>query len=793
MKIYLINHYNYANRIIKKYDDINDYNILATYDNIEFKPNDSVSTELILNTEIDCNYLICTDELLQIKYRWFVIERSRTRAGQSKYILYRDVIADNLDIIKDATIYIEKGFVQPNNPLIYNSEQFEANQIKQSELLLKDTLGCKWLIGYYNKGSFVPEEGQQTVTITSNANAAFDVDFTITESIADSIYSGEYITPVSKTALTFVAKNYGSGIAESVRYPRFYYYSDNSVNINYVSSVQWNGNILFNTVDNRQNILNQFISSTYPNSLLPYINNKFNIIDSTLYNKYLNANNKIVYSAADDKYYKILVNTVPYTASFNISPGADVVAYNAIVDLLEDNGYTVSAQSNTDFNLEVATNGKITVSYVEVSQQAYKTILTPSLMNILRNEAYCAFAIPIPNPGSTIEIVSTTSTGSFSINSDTVPYIMSQALLSAATAGLDLQLVPYSPLPDEMMSVTSEGVPVITIDYEFENKSFNNIYTLNDLAVGIIFHLSNNEFTRVINYEDNNNYNDSLSVKVINQLYKYRLVSGDYSSAFDFNIAKNNGVDYFTIDIKYKPYNPYIHIQPNFKNLYGIDTNDTRGLICSNSNYSISRGTDAWESYERANTQYANIFNRQIENMDFMQKKQMDQLFANALAGVFAAGASGGVVAGAFNPAAGIITGAITAGISASGAVIDYNIQKDINSESIDYAKDQFNMSLANIKAQPNTLVTTGAQTPNNKVFPMLEVYYPTSVEIEAFKNKLKYNGMSVNVISDNFEDYKDINSSFTYIKGQIIELDLNDDTHMYNAIANEFYKGVKI
>ena len=42
----------------------------------------------------------------------------------------------------------------------------------------------------------------------------------------------------------------------------------------------------------------------------------------------------------------------------------------------------------------------------------------------------------------------------------------------------------------------------------------------------------------------------------------------------------NQGIDSFDIECTYKPYNPYIHISPNYKGLYGKDFDDIRGLIC---------------------------------------------------------------------------------------------------------------------------------------------------------------------------------------------------------------------
>lgn len=53
--------------------------------------------------------------------------------------LKRDVIADNYNDVVDSPIYLEKGFINDvNDPLLYNSESMNLNQIKQLEIPLKD-------------------------------------------------------------------------------------------------------------------------------------------------------------------------------------------------------------------------------------------------------------------------------------------------------------------------------------------------------------------------------------------------------------------------------------------------------------------------------------------------------------------------------------------------------------------------------------------------------------------------------------------------------------------------------
>jgi hypothetical protein len=77
----------------------------------------------------------------------------------------------------------------------------------------------------------------------------------------------------------------------------------------------------------------------------------------------------------------------------------------------------------------------------------------------------------------------------------------------------------------------------------------------------------------------------------------YRLVSPNYSGQFEFNLSKmfTNTVS-FNVDYTYKPFNPYIHINPVFSGLYGNDWDDARGLICGG-DFSLAVVNDAWTQY----------------------------------------------------------------------------------------------------------------------------------------------------------------------------------------------------
>lgn len=69
----------------------------------------------------------------------------------------RDVIADHFDKLVEAPVFVQKGNLDADNPLIFNNEGMEFNQIKKDEILLKDETKTPWIVGYIDKTN-IPTE-----------------------------------------------------------------------------------------------------------------------------------------------------------------------------------------------------------------------------------------------------------------------------------------------------------------------------------------------------------------------------------------------------------------------------------------------------------------------------------------------------------------------------------------------------------------------------------------------------------------------------------------------------------
>ena len=170
MQLLLLHYNNYFNRIIKKENTIADYKAAdADYkevSNINFNPGDGVNTGLVLglgqNGSLfegdEFDYLVAynvVDNVNVINSRWFIVEQDRERAGQYELTLKRDVLADNFTDVVNSPIFLEKGFINDvNDPLLYNSESMNLNQIKQFEVPLKDETESGWVVGYIPSDAF---------------------------------------------------------------------------------------------------------------------------------------------------------------------------------------------------------------------------------------------------------------------------------------------------------------------------------------------------------------------------------------------------------------------------------------------------------------------------------------------------------------------------------------------------------------------------------------------------------------------------------------------------------------
>ena len=308
----------------------------------------------------------------------------------------------------------------------------------------------------------------------------------------------------------------------------------------------------------------------------------------------------------------------------------------------------------------------------------------------------------------------------------------------------------------------------------YQRNETGSVYKLNEIPQNVIEKL---EFG--VNPVD---------VKVRSQTEYIRIASPSYSNFFDINTQYNKGINYFNVDCTYKPYQPYIHVNPDFNGLYGKDFDDVRGLICGG-DYSIPLTNDAWSTFELNNKNYQAVFDRNMQSLELQNNVQKMNDVAGAIGGVFKGAASGAITGAMVGGGYGAIAGAIIGtAASAVGGAADVQNNEILRNEAMSNQRDQFGYQLKNIQALPQGLMKTSCLTNNNKIWPFLEHYTSTAEEKHALENKITYNGMTImRVGSPN--DF--VSSGGNYLKGKLIRIEITDDSHVVSDINNELNQGV--
>lgn len=829
MKLYIFKYNNYYNRIVKKEDSLNAYLTAVGIDNYEFcgnvnyAPQDFVNMKQIVDTNFNADYAIYFDENNNIVSRWYIIEAARTAYGQLELTLHRDLVVDNIEQIKNADCFIEKATLDDSDPAIFNPENMDFNQIKTSETQLKDETDSAWIVGYIAK----PESGETDTNLSIKVNLPVDEYVDSIENYQYYHYTnldlqdpnGYFLGNDPYPAITINARGYKSDASNPYQFTRFSFdeFGQNSFCFPAKYTISTLGRAIISDVS--ESLLNEKITSygvemnsQTPVTLTHYFNNYSdaeNILDSFKFGfsnyfqtiksqistildihtdeEVLNFKNevgKIIYDQTTQKYYKVQNVSIFNINLENYYPGNGALkdtfisGYNA--SKLYPGSKLVEFFGNdptlSQFCFGIQTEiPKFRLNLVEIQHsETYTSKLSVDRYH-LTDAPYDMFAIPYSDTLQIKNNSTVVSSTSKIIAFATAMEIASQ--MGGANGKLfDLQLLPYCPV---RFCIQENGdFDVLGYKYDFIKDSSSN-------NKGIIIYASESNFSFNIPY--------SIEVhnkKLENLTDMYRLCSPNYNGVFEFNPAKNNGVEYFNVDCTYKPFSPYIHLNPNFKELYGNDYDDARGLICGG-DFSLPEATDAWATYQRQNVNYQQIFDRQIQNMETTQDIQRQQEIFQTASGMLsgaAAGATAGSIFGGIGAAIGMAVGGVA---STAAGIADLAMNDKLRNEAIDYTKDQFGFKMGNIKALPDSLAKVSAYNKNNKIFPFIEYYTCTATEKQALQDKIKFNGMTVGRIGK-IKDY--IRNEKTYIKAKLIRLEnVSDDYHYFKSIADELYKGVYI
>ena len=784
---YLLNFNNYYNREYKRLLNIDDYLDYMKYSwsNVNFNPGDGITTSIPVNYDGEVNYLVLTDNSIPgtvgqevIVSRWFIIESKFTRMGQRVLTLRRDVLVD-YSTMATATVFAERGYVPNTSSLIYNSEGNSYNQIKKSEKLIKDDSGSAWLVGYLAPNVF--DNGNITIQ-GSNTEVQYDYSFA-TQDEMNLAFPGVGLVP------TTLYYNFGS------LYLKFYSLAGGDQP--YLWRADYPSDLLTYetasvpaadvTMVIPQANLDDAQSFLIDNLLMPSVEN---IISEKLVLDYSNVSRASITKIINNRNVIARVGT----------PTSGYTYYQL------DVGTSQTLRQQRDIRNTTASN---TFEYLtSIFTQLDNTTLalgTPDRYTLESTDSYFScYWRNIPVSSNTIELKTTAEkVDSSPYYCFAIPYHVAkvikgnqtivtdprESLLLARNIATqlgsfcyDVQLLPYFPLQsyiDSMGRIDTTTMPDGTVavlnSAEGEARTF-------------LFWITKPNFSFAV--PDMIAF--SSEPKIQNETQFCRINSPNFSASFDFSIAKNKGVDYWQVDCSYKPYQPYIHVAPNWRGLYGSDFNDARGLICTG-DFSIDLMTDKWQEYQIQNKNYNEIFNRQIQSLDLQQSIAKRQDIFGAVAGSLSGAMSGATTGALAGGLPGAIAGGVAGlGISAVGGVMDVIDSQKLRDDARSSQFDMFNYQLGNVKALPNTLTKVSTYNINNKIFPFYEIYEATSEEIGALRQQLNWRGYNLGIIGQ----LSDFQIEGKYFKGKLIRLEeVHDvslgDSHLIENFNSELQQGV--
>ena len=809
MILYFLNYNNAYNRLVKREDTLSDYLDYLVGEPVQgvinWNPRDGVNTEQILNswTYDTPDYLVVTDNENTIVSRWFVIEAEYLRNSQYRVQLQRDLAVDYYDSIMNSTCFIEKGYVNNSDPLIFNNENMGFNQIKQSLTLLSNNLNTPWIVLYLSRyhssddgktyeyntftGEFIDEADQ------NNADYELDSleDYKYYYYSQDAVKAGtgkqyQYARDNDIIFHSYVQKQSSSGSG--------YLWSHNDIKNNGVktsyggssSSVTypiWTGNgwtpVGTMTLEQSTAAWNRLMTyyrqgDTVDSHGLP-INSYSGLGSQAGATTLTQESGKTI--KVGNKVYRIVVNTQSEYESWHSKTVGTATAL----------GTNIVKECFTNFG--VSTSGRTLNLGIEWDYYSYWTTIefedTGAASNGISYNITYNGAV---TTDSVYEIIATPY-NDVSFVSDGAPFQHSGRIAlqwfqdiinryNAAGWAYDIQLVPYLPQQYDTTNITN-----LDKIYCYSGELPDRI----NHAVG--FRLPSASFT--LDYDltlpsiNSNN-------KISNETQLYRLVSPNGVGEYEFSPSKNGGFTGFEVDCTLIPFNPYIKVNPRFGWLYGTDLNDFRGLILGG-DFSLPILNNSWSTYQLNNKYYQQIFDRNIESQEFNNKWALASDIVGAVSGAGAGAAAGAAVGSMIMPGPGTIAGAAIGGLaSAAGGVMDVVSGNAIRNQELSRQKDVFGMELGTIKARAQSLTRGNIYNINNKFFPYIEYYTCTDKELEALENKIKYTGMTIGVIGK-IEDYIDYSAEWSYIQAQLIHIDINDDTHTAEAINQLLKGGIRI
>lgn len=787
--IYCISYNNYFNRTVKREESLaaylgaNNENVRYMEANFNFNPNDGANAVITVGRSANPansygDYLLVVENG-EIASRWFILDEERLRGKQYRLNLRRDIVADYYEKVLNSTAFIEKGLPNEDSTLIFNSEGIPFNQIKKGETPLIDDSKMAWIIGFVER-----ENEAKTISINSTVVPDFKVenlnDWQYYKYLESGVASND--RPVMNA---YVIRNTPPDVAAI---PERWTFGSTKMGVT-VEDDLTASYIYENTQTNMKNYLNGYrtgVRGRVTNNYKNYFTNLPTQNETDFYG--IQSTNGKIIQVGTNTFYKITIDrSEKYSQEVTVTEdknGGDLYTY--MQNIFDNAPGRKSGTGSPIYKMSLSLTllKPVLTPVVEGEYTIGYPAKTGRLIN--KNAPFDLFCIPFSN-----DMKIKAASSEFQANKEFAMSIGSEIARSLGAACYDVQLLPFCPMTG--FTIEDNGTTFNINSTDAKRTTF--VKNANNENVYALFWSAASSGTKNIFKSDGTPYATVSDKKIENECDFYRLVSPNYNGQFEFSAAKNGGVRYFNVDYTYLPFSSYIHVNPDFSELYGQDFNDARGLICQG-DFSIMYLSDAWVNYQVQNKNYNNIFDREIQNMDTVHGIENTQ---KRIAGAINAAATGAAVAAAGSGIIGKVVsagaGVIAAGASYAGAEADILFGNKIYEENKSYKKDIFEYSLDNVRALPNSIAKTTAYTENNKIFPVLEYYSCTEEEKNILANEIAQRGMTIGSIdyissyASNTWEYKGIVAR-NFIKAQLIKTDI-EDNHIADVLSTELAKGL--
>lgn len=392
--LYLLQYKNYYNRQATS-TTLADYktHVVAAVNNTNFNYGDGVITSHTVNVgdTISFDYAVVTDinpasyqEV--IKSRWYVTDRKSSRRGQCVITLRRDVVVDFDKELREANVYVSRGWVDGGNPLVFNSEGNSYNQIKTSEVLLKDKSNTAWIVAYLAQNFFGDTPADKKLAVTGQQN--YDMTYGTLTDLWAAIPNSNTTSAYSFGAYLFTFDAYITDDARNSKWK----VTDKNVTYDYTSDpdpADWTVTDVYSaraqliTYSPSLTIMSTDVKKDHPDALI------------TNYSQLISTTGKIarIGSGENYQYYQLKTTAADdgaYTFTTNTGDEVRTTINKCIQNTINDGGISGSIGA-TQYDV-VMTTRRISATWVDITEDV--TLTLKATATRLRNAPYYMICMP---------------------------------------------------------------------------------------------------------------------------------------------------------------------------------------------------------------------------------------------------------------------------------------------------------------------------------------------------------------------------------------------------------------